>query len=320
VYRFCIFALPLLRYHCELINLGLRETYLKILKLDLNASDHDIKKSFRSLALKYHPDKNPSPKAQQKFIEICQAYEKLQEKPVSEGDKKVKETTFDFGKRYNRDLSQEEFEERLRKAKEYLKHKVYTEDNIREISYQEIQNTSIKSVSAIACIVSLIILSIIALDYLILKPIENDGVLLVTGQSGFTVNYLIYDIEGSQNYRKEHPNEKISDVYFKMSSRMNDDNWHHVNINQMVKVIQTPIIGDYLGFMEAGTEDDRIVFNIHRFHIIFWAYFVVFCLPLITLLFKGANSFYIVFVYLASYLSLIGAFFFIFNVITHYWL
>lgn len=52
--------------------------YYKILDLDRSATIDDIKKSYRKLAIKYHPDKNPDDKiAEDKFKEATEAYETL---------------------------------------------------------------------------------------------------------------------------------------------------------------------------------------------------------------------------------------------------
>lgn len=52
--------------------------YYKILEVDRNATEKDIKKAYRRLARKYHPDKNPDNKAaEEKFKEINEAYEVL---------------------------------------------------------------------------------------------------------------------------------------------------------------------------------------------------------------------------------------------------
>lgn len=52
--------------------------YYAILGVDRNASQDDIKKAFRELAKKYHPDANPGNKeAEEKFKEIAEAYEVL---------------------------------------------------------------------------------------------------------------------------------------------------------------------------------------------------------------------------------------------------
>ena len=51
--------------------------YYNILKVNKNATDDDLKKSYRRLAMKWHPDKNPNNKkeAEAKFKQISEAYE-----------------------------------------------------------------------------------------------------------------------------------------------------------------------------------------------------------------------------------------------------
>lgn len=54
-----------------------RRQALNILGLSLTASDEDIKKTYRKLAMQYHPDKNKAPAAQEKFKAISNAKEYL---------------------------------------------------------------------------------------------------------------------------------------------------------------------------------------------------------------------------------------------------
>ena len=52
--------------------------YYKVLGVDKSASAKEIKKAYRQLARKYHPDMNPNDKsAEQRFKEINEAYEVL---------------------------------------------------------------------------------------------------------------------------------------------------------------------------------------------------------------------------------------------------
>ena len=54
--------------------------YYEVLGVDRSASEDEIKKAYRKLAVKYHPDKNPGDQeAEEKFKEISAAFEVLKD-------------------------------------------------------------------------------------------------------------------------------------------------------------------------------------------------------------------------------------------------
>src|SRR6187431_1588280 len=55
-----------------------KKDYYEVLGVNRDASDEDLKKSYRKLAMKWHPDRNPdNPKAEEHFKEAKEAYEIL---------------------------------------------------------------------------------------------------------------------------------------------------------------------------------------------------------------------------------------------------
>ena len=67
-----------------------KRDYYEVLGVSKNASESEIKKAYRKLAIKYHPDKNPDDKsAEEKFKEAAEAYEVL-----SSPDKKAQYDRF----------------------------------------------------------------------------------------------------------------------------------------------------------------------------------------------------------------------------------
>ena len=57
-----------------------KRDYYEVLDVDRNAGDPDLKKAYRKLALKFHPDRNPGDReAEEKFKEASEAYEVLRD-------------------------------------------------------------------------------------------------------------------------------------------------------------------------------------------------------------------------------------------------
>tara|TARA_Y100000991_G_scaffold209871_1_gene190533 strand:+ start:303 stop:1316 length:1014 start_codon:yes stop_codon:yes gene_type:complete len=70
-----------------------KDNYYTILGVDENASQDEIKKNYRKLSMKWHPDKNQgNPDAEEKFKSISQAYDILSDKS--------KRQEYDFSKKF----------------------------------------------------------------------------------------------------------------------------------------------------------------------------------------------------------------------------
>ena len=57
-----------------------KRDYYEVLGVSKNASDDEIKKAYKKMAIKYHPDRNPDDKeAEAKFKEAAEAYDVLRD-------------------------------------------------------------------------------------------------------------------------------------------------------------------------------------------------------------------------------------------------
>lgn len=75
-----------------------KRDYYEVLGINKNASETDVKKAFRKLARKYHPDINPGDKtAEQKFKELNEAYEVLSDSKKRQQYDQFGHAAFDAG-------------------------------------------------------------------------------------------------------------------------------------------------------------------------------------------------------------------------------
>ncbi|KHN87520.1 DnaJ -like protein subfamily B member 9 [Toxocara canis] len=110
-------VVPLLRILITLLAIEIcapHEDYYKILGVAKTASTSDIKKAFRKLALKYHPDRSKEPNAEEKFRKVAQAYEVL-------ADEKKRRSYDMGGSSFDQQESQFDFDKFFRDFQQSMK-------------------------------------------------------------------------------------------------------------------------------------------------------------------------------------------------------
>ena len=98
-----------------------KSKYYNLLGLSPTASDKEVKKQYRTLAMKYHPDRNPDPNAHELFILLTEAYSVILNKETPVYSKPTSKGTS------STEQKEKEHEERMRTAR-----KRYAEQALRQ--------------------------------------------------------------------------------------------------------------------------------------------------------------------------------------------
>lgn len=284
----------------------MRHQYLKILDLDQSATKVDIKKAFREKAKSLHPDKNPSPNAQEEFIQLCEAYEALinddfdeqkfqKDYPTSNSKRSY------YSKKYNRFVSEEEYLAKMRVAKQHAEFKRVIEKNIHNIGYQQLINSLTYKVAVVMGIVTILIGTILTLDYLILE--KNEKLYIVDSMADYGTEF---EINVSNSNINEDP--KKLDLYYSIHEFGAFVKFRH---NELVVVNFTPLFHQPVSFYRKRIGAvKQVIKNESTFYIAFWPITVIFLLPILMFASRGKNSFFIIFTPVTIYLSSLGLFLF----------
>ncbi len=138
------------------------EKYYKILKLDQNASKDQVRKQYRKLAMHIHPDKNPSPEAKQKFIELSEAYEMILAKVDAPISKKAP----------NKPTQ----EERMKRAKERYYEQIAKEKSLNDLYYKRLFSGKKWKLIQLTAVIGPLLSLLIILDVFLPRHFENDRV------------------------------------------------------------------------------------------------------------------------------------------------
>lgn len=140
--------------------------YFKILGLPENADQTEIRKQYRKLAMRLHPDKNPSPLAKEQFLLVSDAYEILigRKSPPSNGHVHISKS------------KEKTQEERIREAKirhdEQLKKERLENERYYRSLFTGRKWKIIKVASIIGCLISLLLI----VDLFLPRHFEKDKV------------------------------------------------------------------------------------------------------------------------------------------------
>ncbi|MFM6933874.1 MAG: J domain-containing protein [Flavobacteriales bacterium] len=142
----------------------MRGSAYKIFGLNPGASEEEIRKRYRSLVKKYHPDVNKEPNAQQTFLSIQDAYEELLKGPEKEPEQVVEED-FETHYRAYRSHAQAKFEERKKR-----------EETEMNALYEKLQSGHIYLLHRIIAYVGLVLSLLLFIDNFLPTRLENQVV------------------------------------------------------------------------------------------------------------------------------------------------
>jgi hypothetical protein len=140
--------------------------YYDILGLPLTATNTEVRKQYRKLAMRLHPDKNPSPEAKERFIRITDAYEILtgkKESPVSSRSIQSKS-------------AEKTHEVRVKEAKKRYYEQQEKERIANELYFQSLFRGNKWKILRLSAIPGLIVSVLLIIDLILPRHYEQDRV------------------------------------------------------------------------------------------------------------------------------------------------
>ena len=268
------------------------KNYYKTLGLSSSASKAEVKVAYRKLAKKYHPDKNKSKQASQLFIEVNEAYAYLTNERSSYRINYPEKTTNSNKSKY----SEDELRKRMDWARKYAQYKKVKEERMMELEYYKIHNSSRKKIINLINWVSISFAFLILVDFKIL-PTSSIHVDLITKYVDVGSDKLVFKFKDVDNNNFNF-GVSLEDVRFLNIAKIKDYSTEKSILfrqnTHMLLNIDNEII---------SIENNFCVYKV------FYFYFTILLLPLITIFSKGPNTVHILSSYVISSVATLGIIF-----------
>ena len=268
------------------------KNYYKTLGLSSSATKAEIKAAYRKLAKKYHPDKNKSKQASQLFIEVNEAYAFLSNESSSFQTKNIVKAP----QRKRSKYSEDELIKRMEWARKYAQYKKVKEERVMELEYYKIHNSSRKKIINLINWVSISFAFLILMDFKIL-PTKPFYVELITNYMDTGSGKFVLKFKDKDN-NEFNFGVSIDDIKYINAAKIN------MNSTQKSMVLRQNIN------MLLNIDNEIVTIENHYcVYKVFYFYFTILLLPLITIFSKGPNTVHILSSYVVSSVATIGIIF-----------
>lgn len=256
----------------------MRGSAYKLFGLNPGASEEEIRKRYRELVKKFHPDVNKNPRAEEKFIEIQAAYEELMQETEGKLDiDDPAEPTFQEEYIAYREHARQQFQARKKKENEEL-----------EKLYVRLQTGPIHLLHRIIALVSVVVLLALCLDLILPNQRVSAVITFYSTEVYHSMNGNLVSLAKT--------NQGESFFLNAFSNRFFD-------INPFIEIKKTAIFNQSVSVLSSSNE---FLQEIPIHFSFYWAQFVLFpffIIPVIFLIYRKKDAFFIMGSYFTRYAS-----------------
>jgi hypothetical protein len=256
----------------------MRGSAYKLFGLSPGASEEEIRKRYRELVKKFHPDVNKDANAEKKFIEIQAAYEELMREPEAQlGINHPTESTFQEEYTSYREHARQQFQARKKKEAEEL-----------EKLYVRLQTGPIHLLHRCIALASLIVLLTLCLDLIL--PNQRVSAVIISYSTD------VYHSMNGNLVSLAKTNQGESFFLNAFSNRFFDT-------NPFIEIKKTAIFHQSVSVLSHSKESLQEI-PIH--FSFYWAQFLLFpffLIPIAFLIYRKKDAFFIMGSYFTRYAS-----------------
>jgi len=256
--------------------------YYKILGLPNQSDKKLVKRAYRRLAMKYHPDKNDDRKANEKFILINEAYAKIM-------DESTHQNTWNTYQNKKEKAKEEELKKRMQWAKKYAQYKKDQEERIAEITYNKIQHSALGWIYPLISWVCIGFAFLLFLDFMVMNTKDLDV--------DFDRSYVDMATEKDVLLFKDKESDEFIGEF-----AVHIDDVKRLEFSKKVKYKcqLTPIFNELVTLTFYHQDENIKIFNHYSVYRAAYIFLFFLLTPVITLISKGPNFLHVFCVYFVS--------------------